>query len=90
MKVVQGLVEIRKRFGASHNGLALSVDSAGGQWTASVVDPAAGKILYTARRGEAGSAKAAAVDFALAWKSALATEGLAERVANQLHWTESW
>ena len=84
------LFEIRHGYRTRWNELAFSVETDAGDWTLRVQDPGKRQTLYTARRGGARAAKAAAIEFAIFWVLGAASRVNPDRLANELTWQEYW
>jgi hypothetical protein len=59
------LTQIRKRYAAQWNDLALVVEGESDSWTTRIQTVAERKVLYQAHRGNLNTAKAAAIEFVM-------------------------
>ena len=84
------LFEIRRGYRAEWNGLTFSVESDSSDWTLRVQDFTNSRILYTARRSQAGAAKLMAAEFAVFSVLGSGSPLSPDRLANDLKWREYW
>jgi hypothetical protein len=85
-----GLTQIRRRYAAEWNDLALVVEGESNCWTARIQTLADRKVLYKAHRITANTAKAAGAEFAMFHSGGAMPPGGPEKLSLALVWQEQW
>jgi hypothetical protein len=84
------LTQIKKRYAADWNDMALSVENDSGCWTVRVQALAGVRTLYQAQRSTIEAAKVAGIEFAMFRLGGATLADSPEKLAHALAWKERW